>query len=360
MNEFNSVIGSVYLKDVVIPPGSKVFSAQMHLGERVTNSKGVSQVLSDYLTAATVPVTIIGSDRSTKIAPLSPALSSVKLTSSMSGIHANLISGIAVKGSIIGLIFQKKATSQITLQNPMDTSYAIKSIKASVVFRPTSGAEPFTVGTIDYNLPNSAVVPAGGSMKTDDWPVTIEGSGPEHLIQLLGMLFDKEKYFDVEQNVTVIVGGAYESEMFYYQDRVPFTLSIDNLPPIGIEPSTISAQSLPKNLTSISDPDEFQNMLSKFLSGKTSLDDPSPSLSASPSTKSSTSNTSTSSTTQTSTTTTKEKDTPTISTEPSKTTAKETSKETKTVSEDKSVATTSSESKPAETTSDKHWFSLPF
>ncbi|KAI7888807.1 uncharacterized protein EV154DRAFT_447271 [Mucor mucedo] len=356
LNEFNSVIGSVYLKDVVIPPGSKVFSAQMHLGERVTNSKGVSQVLSDYLTAATVPVTIVGSERSTTIAPLSPALSSVKLASSMSGIQANLISGIAVKGSLIGLIFQKKATSQITLQNPMDTSYAIKSVKASVVFKPTSGAEPFTVGTIDYNLPSPAVVPAKGSMKTEDWPVTIEGSGPEHLIQLLGMLFDKEKYFDVQQNVTVIVGGAYESEMFYYQDRVPFTLSIDNLPPIGIEPSSISAQSLPKNLTSITDPDEFQNMLSKFLSGKPLFDVSSSSSNPSSSTVPSTSNISASPTQTSSSTTKEEKDLTTTTTEPSKTTVKEPT----TTSEEKSDVTTSSEAKAAATTSERPWFKLPF
>lgn len=268
LNEFNSVIGRTYVKDAVIPPGRTVLSGQLHLGEASTNPKAVSQVLGNYLTSATIPLTIVGSDKSTAIAPLLPALSSVKLAATMTGIAGNLIGGVAVEGSIIGLIFQNKATSRITLRNPLDTTYAIKSVKASVMFNPSSGAKPFAVGTIDYTLPSPVVVPAGGSIQTDAWPVSISGSGVEHLIQLLGMLLDPAKYFDIQQNVTVIVGGAYNTEMFYYQDKVPFTLSIDGLPPIGISPASITAQSFPANLTSITDPAEFEKVLAMFLSGK--------------------------------------------------------------------------------------------
>ncbi|KAG2237334.1 hypothetical protein INT48_009067 [Thamnidium elegans] len=268
LDEFKSVIGRTYVKDAVIPPGRTVLDGQLHLGESSTDSKAVSQVLGNYLTSAAVPLTIVGSDKSTEIAPLLPALSSVKLAATMTGIAGNLIGGVAVEGSLIGLIFQNKASSKITLKNPLDTTYAIKSVKASVMFNPSSGAKPFAVGTIDYTLPSPVEVPAGGSLQTDAWPVSISGSGIEHLIQLLGMLFDPAKYFDIQQNVTVIVGGAYNTEMFYYQDKVPFTLSIDGLPPIGISPSSISAQSLPSNLTSVTDPAEFEKLLAQFLSGK--------------------------------------------------------------------------------------------
>lgn len=268
LNEFNSVIGRTYVKDAVIPPGRTVLSGQFHLGEASTNPKAVSQVLGNYLTSASIPLTIVGSSKSTKIVPLLPALSSLKLAATMTGIPGNLIQGVAVEGSIIGLIFQNKASSRITLKNPLDTVFAIKSVKASVMFKPSSGAKPFAVGTIDYTLPSPVSVPAGGTVQTDSWPVSISGSGVEHLIQLLGMLLDPAKYFDIQQNVTVVVGGAYNTEMFYYQDKVPFTLSIDGLPPIGISPASITSQSLPANLTSITDPAEFEKVLAMFLSGK--------------------------------------------------------------------------------------------
>jgi hypothetical protein len=150
----------------------------------------------------------------------------------------------------------------------MDTTYAIKTVKASVVFKPSSGAAPFTVGTIDYTLPSAVSVPSKGSVVTDEWPVSIVGSGLEHLGQLIGMLLDPNKYFDVQQNVTVSVGDGYVTEMFYYQDKVPFTIQIDGLPPIGITAASLSTMSLPANLTSITDPNQLEQALKDFLSGK--------------------------------------------------------------------------------------------
>lgn len=265
MNEFNSVVGRVYVKDTVIPPGAKTFTAQMHLGEGSTNDKAIGQLFSDYLTSAAIPLTIVGTKQSTKIPPLVPALSSVKLASTMTGIAGNLISGIAVSSSLTDLI-TKKASSEITLKNPLKTDFAITSVKASVTFKPSSGAKPFIVGTIDYNLPSPATVPAGGSMKTDPWPVSVQAD----IFELLGMLLDPAKYFDVQQNVTVTVGGSggYKTSMYYYQDHVPFTISVLGLPPIGISPQSLSSMSLPSNLTSITDPAELEKAIIDFLSGK--------------------------------------------------------------------------------------------
>jgi hypothetical protein len=267
-NEQNVVVGRVYVKDAIIPPGAKTFTAQMHLGEKTTNSKAIGQIFSNYLTSAVTPLTIVGSEESTKIAPLVPALSSVKLASEMKGIQANLVKQIAVKGSLIGLTILNKAESVITLQNPLSTAYSIKAVKASVVFKPSSGAAPFTVGTIDYKLPSDVSVSSKGTAETGEWPVAIVGRGLEHLGQLIGLLLDPNKYFDVQQNVTVSVGDGYVTEMFYYQDKVPFTISIDGLPPIGITADSLSSASLPASLTSISDPNQFEQALKDFLSGK--------------------------------------------------------------------------------------------
>jgi LEA14-like dessication related protein len=265
MNEFNTVIGRVYITNTVIPPGAKTYSAVLHLGEGATNSKAISQTLGDYLTSASVPLTIQGSSQSTTILPLNPALAAVKLSSSMTGIAGNLIDSIAVSGSIIGLIIENKATTSITLRNPLDTPYAIKSIQAAVTFKPTSGAAPFQVGTIDYTLPSPVSVPAKGSTKTDPWPVSISGSGLNHYIQLLGLLTDPNKYFDVQQNVTVIVGDGYNTQMYYYQDHVPFSITIDGLITFG----NIQSQSIPANLSSITDQSQLQQAIIDLLSGKT-------------------------------------------------------------------------------------------
>ena len=356
MNEFSSVVGHVYVQNAVIPPGAKTFTAQMRLGEGATNPKAIGQLFSDYLTKATIPLTIAGSAKSTPIAPLNPALAAVKLASTMTGIQANLISGIAVQGSLIGLAILHKAESAITLANPLKTAYAIKSVKATVTFKPSSGAAPFQVGHIDYNLPSAAVVPAGGSFKTDPWPVSIDAN----LIQLLGMLFDGNKYFDVQQNVTVSVGGAdgYNTEMYYYQDHVPFTVSIDGLPPIGISPNALSTMSLPSNLTSITDPAQLQSILADLLSGKTQTSAIPSITSASVSATASSSVTTTAAPSATETTT--NASTPTTTAEATTTTNEAkptTTSEAKASAADQKPEPTATETPKVET---PHLFGLPF
>ncbi|KAG2207252.1 hypothetical protein INT46_008870 [Mucor plumbeus] len=353
MNEFDAVVGRVYVKDAIIPPGGKTYTAEMHLGEKSTNSKAVSQMLGDYLTSAKIPLTIKGSADSTKIAPLGPALSSVKLATEMSGIASNLISQIAVKGSIIGLLIQNKGSASITLKNPLHAPFAIKSVKAAVVFKPSSGAAPFTVGTIDYNLPSPATVPAQGQMTTDEWPVSIQGSGIEHLGQMLGLLLDPAKYFDVQQNVTVSVGDGYNSEMFYYQDKVPFTIQIDSLPPIGITASSLSKMTIPSNITSITDPNLLEQMIKDILSGKTPA-----SSSAISSTANSTSSATSSSSIKATETTTEASATTTNGNEEKTTTTEAKPTATTTTEKDSETKTTTSEA--AETTTKKPFFSLPF
>lgn len=361
MNEFNAVVGRVYVKDAVIPPGGKTYSAEMHLGEKSTNAKAVSQMLGDYLTSAKIPLTIQGSPESTKIAPLGPALNSVKLATEMTGIAGNLISQIAVKGSIIGLLILNKGSAQITLKNPLNSPFSIKTVHASVVFKPSSGAAPFTVGTIDYDLPSPATVPAKGQMTTDDWPVKIVGSGIEHLGQMLGLLLDPAKYFDVQQNVTVSVGnsnGGYDTQMFYYQDRVPFTISIDGLPPIGITASSLSKMSLPSNITSVTDPNQLEQMIKDILSGKT----PTSSVIASTANATSTA-TDSSSASKTSDTATQVTVTTTKATDDSKATesAKDTSTtEAKATPTEDSKKSDTATTEAAETTTRKPLFSLPF
>ncbi|KAI9255982.1 hypothetical protein BY458DRAFT_558480 [Sporodiniella umbellata] len=270
MKEFNGFIGKSYLKDVLIPPGNKTYDAQLHMGEGAVDQKSLQQTLSDYMTNAQVPLLISGTMDSTKIAPLQNGLSTIRLNTMMQGIQANLIQQISVTGSIIGMIFQNKAAAAIHLQNPLGASITIKKVSASVTFFPSSGAAPFKVGSINYDVSNPTTIPGHGSGTTDPWPVTLDpGSNPiSHLMQMLGLLLDPNKYFNVEQNVTVSLGDGFTSQLYYYQNKVPFSISIDGLPPIGITAADLSKISLPANITNIHDPALLMGIISKILAGQ--------------------------------------------------------------------------------------------
>ncbi|KAI8890227.1 hypothetical protein K501DRAFT_169158 [Backusella circina FSU 941] len=270
--ELNTVAGRVYSTDVVIPPGPKSFAGKIHLGEGVTDSKVIPLMLSDYLTAAQVPLVIAGTQQSTEIVPLQGGLSGVRLNTVMSGIQANLIESIGVQGTLIGLMFENKAKSVITLRNPLQADYAIKKVEASVTFRPSSGASPFIVGTINYDLPTPISVPAGGTAKTEPWPVDLTKG---QLLQLIGMLVDGNKVLDVTQNVTVTVGDGYESQMYYYQDKAPFTIAIDGLDLTGLGqlPPALKSLTLPSNITADTPASDINNVLRSVLSGGSSSSD---------------------------------------------------------------------------------------
>ncbi|KAG0182429.1 hypothetical protein DFQ28_010921 [Apophysomyces sp. BC1034] len=218
MNEFNADIGNVFLQNVVIKPGMNQFNSVFHLGG--SNSKAVAQMLGDYLTGAKVPLTIKGTTQSTKIASLQSAFSTVQLATEMTGIQANLIAGVKV--SVTGaVITSKMATSYVTLQNPLKTQYSITQVQATVVFNGKNG--PFQMAHIDYKLPSPAVVPAGGKMTTQGWPVHIDAG----LIELLGVVADPNKVISLQQNVTTVVGDGFTSEMYYYQSNVPLEIDLD-------------------------------------------------------------------------------------------------------------------------------------
>ncbi|CAO3687497.1 unnamed protein product [Rhizopus microsporus] len=288
MKEFNGVIGKTYMKDVTIPPGTKSYPCVMHMGEGSVNLKALAQAFGDYLTGASVPLTVQGTQTSTEIAPLKDSLASVHLDTVMSGIQANLIKQVAVEGSFIGIALQNKATSKITLQNPLGASYKITKVNAAVTFKPSNGSPPFKVGTIDYDVANPTTVPGHGSATTDSWPVNIDKGDNflHHLLQMLGMMLDPNKYFDITQNVTVIMGDGFPAQMYYYQDKVPFSISIDGLPPIGITANDLANIKIPDSLQSMTDPTQIMQVMSNILSGKPLVSSAAPSSIASTTTSS--------------------------------------------------------------------------
>ncbi|RCI04658.1 hypothetical protein CU098_010147 [Rhizopus stolonifer] len=235
MPEFNNaVIGKVYLKDTVIKPGAQNYNAVMHLAEGATNIEAVGKILTYYLTSVTVPLTIAGSPSSTSIAPLQPALSSLKLSSPMAGINGGLIKKIHVTGDIIGAV-GGLAYASIELYNPLDTPFKIvhiyaetkKTVRCSMMG--TQG-QYVTVGTIDYELPSPLTIPPKGSVTTDSWPVKLGDP-----LVLLPTLYDGYLFYNVTQNASVIVGDDFHaSNMYYYQNDVPYDM---NIPGLSDDPS---------------------------------------------------------------------------------------------------------------------------
>ncbi|KAI9022193.1 hypothetical protein CLU79DRAFT_702427 [Phycomyces nitens] len=225
MNEFNADIGAVTIKDTVIKPGTNTFAASFHLSS--TNSKAVSQLLSDYLTNSKVPLTVVGNEKSTSIASLQPALSTIKLAAEMSGIPASLIASARVVTSIFDVL-AKKGNAYVTFNNPLKTQYGLKEIHSVVTYNGEDG--PFRVGHIDYTIPSPLMMSVSGTTTSDVWPLTIDAD----LGQLLELLTSKNKVVNLEQNVTSIVGDGFVSELYYFQDNVGVEIDLELLPGVEI------------------------------------------------------------------------------------------------------------------------------
>ncbi|KAI9253787.1 hypothetical protein BDA99DRAFT_467830 [Phascolomyces articulosus] len=220
MNEHQTSVGAVILKDVVIKPGNNTFEAMMQM--KSSKKELVDQMVSIYMTEAQAPLTIAGTKESTEIASLQDALSTVRLATTMNGINSNLVARADVEAKA-AVIFTKKAKTWVTLNNPLKTPYTIT--KVSVDIENNNNGKPYPMGTISYDLPNPLTINPGEQKKTDEWPVDIDANA----LELLGLIGDGEISINLKQNVTVNVGdtdGGYPSYFYYYQNNVPCGLDI--------------------------------------------------------------------------------------------------------------------------------------
>ncbi|KAI8372839.1 uncharacterized protein BYT42DRAFT_578204 [Radiomyces spectabilis] len=236
MNEFQSSVGIVYLKDVVIKPGVNTFDAKMHMGG--TDLKALAQMLSNFLTNAQVPLTISGTPSSTKIAPLQKALASVKLATTLQGLPNQLVESTYVSTTLINALMGK-ASTYVTLKNPLDTPFTVYKVQATI--RHTDNDGPYQLGHIDYTLDSPLTVPAKSSIMSNKWPVSLDASASK----LLGLLSAKEIDIDISQNVTVVVGNGFKGILYYYQNGVKSTLDTKG----GLPPTTSSASAAPSTTT---------------------------------------------------------------------------------------------------------------
>lgn len=243
MNEFNAVVGKAYMLDTTITPGAKDYKSIMHLGEGATSIEAVGKMLFYYLTGAAVPLTIQGSPTSTTIEPLKQGLSQLKLATSINGVNEGLIEQIDVFGDLAGIAGTGFASAKIRIHNPLDTPFTLKHIKASTTQYMTcnnAGSARYTnqeIGTIDYELPSPLVIPPKSSVTSDDWPVAIDLT---RLDIVMSAITSGERFYNVTQTASVVVGDGFESsEMYYTQQNVPYTIEIPEL--TGMSPEEMQA-----------------------------------------------------------------------------------------------------------------------
>ncbi|CAO3630686.1 unnamed protein product [Mucor hiemalis] len=259
MPEFsNANVGIVYMKDTTIVPGAAVYKCTMHMGEGATSAEAVSKLLTYYLTSVTVPLDIVGTPKSTPIAPLNTALSGIKLSSPMVGINAGLIQFLKVDADPNEVLNEPfLAHAVIDLHNPLDTPFTLLSVKATTSKRITCDYLDVTAGTnyvgkdviigsIDYVLPTPLVIPAKSTIKTDPWPVNVNHESTDVIMSTLGKYF----FYNITQHASVIVGDGFAAtDMYYFQNDVPYDLTIPGVTDTYNEICMADATSLSLNNT---------------------------------------------------------------------------------------------------------------
>lgn len=225
----------------------------MHLCEDAQSVEAVAGILTSYLTGVSAAIAIIGTQTSTKIAPLAPALSTVHLDSTVNGINAGLIQYINISGGLLTMVYHPNiATFDIILYNPLDTSFQLLSIDAETgkyidcgVLDPTGfyAGTYVVVGSIHYTLSESLLLSTKSTITVHDWPVNINPNPDSVLPSIFG-----KQHYDVTQNVSVIVGDGFaDPKLFYFQNDIPWDLHIAELPDAGsldCPASFLSVQSL--------------------------------------------------------------------------------------------------------------------
>ncbi|KAI8987184.1 hypothetical protein BDB01DRAFT_784928 [Pilobolus umbonatus] len=229
----NAFVGRVHMANTIITPGAQVYVGVMHLGGEGTDVAAVGAMLTGYLTKQTVNLVISGSDQSTPIPSLNPALKAIKLGSSITGIEPQLIKLISINATTVELS-DLLIYTQITLHNPLDTPFTIKKLYAKVEKMCTCFLCPgiyVELGHVDYELPTPLTIGPKETVITEKWPVQLTAS----LEDMLGLLADGVNFYDVTQVATAVVGDGFLTEMNYNQPAVPYNVFIegitDTIPP---------------------------------------------------------------------------------------------------------------------------------
>ncbi|KAJ3205449.1 hypothetical protein HDU67_008831 [Dinochytrium kinnereticum] len=148
-------LGRVLLPNMTLVPGRNVFLARSSFEPRGEGAVRVGRrLLSDFLAGRESAVSITGTPTSTPYKSLAAAFSSLKISATLPGQTAQLITASHLDFQDIT---SPTAPVYLTLFNPLATDFSILSIKASITYRGS------VIGVIDSDLSRNPVRVAAGS-----------------------------------------------------------------------------------------------------------------------------------------------------------------------------------------------------
>lgn len=219
---FGYDLGPTLLKQVTIAPGANSYSAEFQLTPSADTAQQavIGKILSGYLMGGTFPLTVQGTTASSPIASLQEALAGVKLATSITGIAPTLITKAEVSNIQFALPPNPiTASTAVTLNNPLDTSFGLLSIHAKIIY--ANNGNPFQLAHIDLDFGGAFTVGAKQSVTTPGLPLVFDASA----LQLISLLTSgKPLEVTIAQTSTILINGAFGGMLSYSQDNVPVTI----------------------------------------------------------------------------------------------------------------------------------------
>ncbi|KAH8553870.1 hypothetical protein BGW37DRAFT_482570 [Umbelopsis sp. PMI_123] len=222
---FGYDLGPTFLKQVTIAPGSNTYDAEFQLTPSADTAQQavIGKILSGYLMGGTFPLTVQGTAASTPIASLQEGLAGVNLATSITGVPPTLITSTRVSNIQISLIKPITATTYVTLNNPLDTSFSLVSLQAKIIY--DNKGTPLQLAHVDLNFPSPFTVGARQSVTTPGLPLTFDATA----LQLIGILTSgTDLKVTIQQTSTVVIGSGFGGILSYAQDNVPVILDMSS------------------------------------------------------------------------------------------------------------------------------------
>ncbi|KAI8579351.1 hypothetical protein K450DRAFT_288548 [Umbelopsis ramanniana AG] len=236
-------IGPAIIKDLVVKNGANTYDADFQLTPTADTQQQVvlASVLSGYLMHQTFQMQVTGTSESTSVDSLKDGFAGISLATSLTGIEPTLIVGAAIY-TLDGCGETVCMGTTFTLQNSIDTDFAIESLQAAVYFMSAdlNITTPTQIGSVQYTFDPVLSIPARGQVTSTQVPIAFDLDAMDLLGPLVNLLTAPPFgfYVNVAQTAVITVGsgGPFHGALQYSQNNV-WTSSIPLAQSIGIDTS---------------------------------------------------------------------------------------------------------------------------
>ncbi|KAI9279037.1 hypothetical protein BC943DRAFT_298272, partial [Umbelopsis sp. AD052] len=259
-------IGPAIIKNLVVKNGANTYDADFQLTPTADPQQQMvlASVLSGYLMHQTFQMQVTGTTESTSVESLKDGFAGISLATSLTGIDPTLIV-VAIISNILPCDDSGTSvclSTQFTLQNSIDTDFAVVSLTAAISFTSAelNVTTPVTIGNIQNTFDPVLSIPARGQVTSDVVPVVFNMDAVDILGPLVNLMTSPPFgfYVDVSQTAIITVGpnGEFHGALQYSQDHVwtstiPLAQSAQiNTTGYGILPNTTGPNVLSANASS--------------------------------------------------------------------------------------------------------------